>query len=195
MPADQPHDERETMKWAQDVSVEDIKSADLVVYPQAEDKQFKQLSETEMADMVALINQSKGKYQADYEQLTGGSVFFYISMKDGTAHSIGNVGNTYLVIDGEYYEANYDWLETGSSKFGEGDTNIPDQYFSVAEAASPSGSCPAGYFPLRASMKRDDILRNTVSFIFRKRRAAGARCRGCIPRWCGRRRRSPPSRC
>ena len=126
-----PNHERETMKWAQELSIEDIESADLVVYPQPEDKQFKQLSAEELADMVVLINQSKGKYQAEYEQLSGGSVFFYISMKDGTSHSIGNIGNTYLSIDGEYYEANYDWLDTWFAQFGEGNTNIPDQYFSV----------------------------------------------------------------
>ena len=126
-----PNHERETMKWAQELSIEDIESADLVVYPQTEDKQFKQLSAEELADMVVLINQSKGKYQAEYEQLSGGSVFFYISMKDGTSHSIGNIGNTYLFIDGEYYEANYDWLDTWFVQFGEGNTNIPDQYFSV----------------------------------------------------------------
>lgn len=121
----------ETMDWAQNLSDDDIASADLVVYPQTEDKQFKQLSEDELTDMVALINQSKGKYQAEYEQLSGGSVFFYITMKDGTSHSIGNIGNTYLVIDGDYYEADYNWLVTWYTLFGEGNSSIPDQYFSV----------------------------------------------------------------
>lgn len=121
----------ETMDWAQNLSDDDIASADLVVYPQTEDKQFKQLSEAELTDMVALINQSKGKYQAEYEQLSGGSVFFYITMKDGTSHSIGNIGNTYLVIDGDYYEADYNWLVTWYTLFGEGNSSIPDQYFSV----------------------------------------------------------------
>lgn len=126
-----PSQTRDTMKWAQSLSVEDVASADLVVYPQAADKQFKQLSAEELSEMVALINESKGKYRIEHEELAGGGISFYIIMKDGTSHSVENIGNTYLVIDGEYYEASYNWLNGWSKRFGEGNTRIPDQYFSV----------------------------------------------------------------
>ena len=126
-----PSQTRDTMKWAQSLSVEDVTSADLVVYPQAADKQFKQLSAEELSEMVALINESKGKYRIEHEELAGGGISFYITMKDGTSHSVENIGNTYLVIDGEYYEASYNWLNGWSKRFGEGNTRIPDQYFSV----------------------------------------------------------------
>lgn len=126
-----PSQTRDTMKWAQSLSVEDVASADLVVYPQAADKQFKQLSAEELSEMVALINESKGKYRIEHEELAGGGISFYITMKDGTSHSVENIGNTYLVIDGEYYEASYNWLNGWSKRFGEGNTRIPDQYFSV----------------------------------------------------------------
>ena len=81
--------------------------------------------------MVALINESKGKYRIEHEELAGGGISFYITMKDGTSHSVENIGNTYLVIDGEYYEASYNWLNGWSKRFGEGNTRIHDQYFSV----------------------------------------------------------------
>ena len=126
-----PSQTRDTMKWAQSLSVEDVASADLVVYPQAADKQFKQLSAEELSEMVALINESKGKYRIEHEELAGGGISFYITMKDGTSHSVENIGNTYLVIDGEYYEVSYNWLNGWSKRFGEGNTRIPDQYFSV----------------------------------------------------------------
>lgn len=126
-----PSQTRDTMKWAQSLSVEDVASADLVVYPQAADKQFKQLSAEELSEMVALINESKGKHRIEHEELAGGGISFYITMKDGTSHSVENIGNTYLVIDGEYYEASYNWLNGWSKRFGEGNTRIPDQYFSV----------------------------------------------------------------
>lgn len=126
-----PSQTRDTMKWAQSLSVEDVASADLVVYPQTADKQFKQLSAEELSEMVALINESKGKYRIEHEELAGGGISFYITMKDGTSHSVENIGNTYLVIDGEYYEASYNWLNGWSKRFGEGNTRIPDQYFSV----------------------------------------------------------------
>ena len=126
-----PSQTRDTMKWAQSLSVEDVASADLVVYPQAADKQFKQLSAEELSEMVALINESKGKYRIEHEELAGGGISFYIIMKDGTSHSVENIRNTYLVIDGEYYEVSYNWLNGWSKRFGEGNTRIPDQYFSV----------------------------------------------------------------
>ena len=126
-----PSQTRDTMKWAQSLSVEDVASADLVVYPQAADKQFKQLPAEELSEMVALINESKGKYRIEHEELAGGGISFYITMKDGTSHSVENIGNTYLVIDGEYYEVSYNWLNGWSKRFGEGNTRIPDQYFSV----------------------------------------------------------------
>lgn len=126
-----PSQTRDTMKWAQSLSVEDVASADLVVYPQTADKQFKQLSAEELSEMVALINESKGKYRIEHEELAGGGISFYITMKDGTSHSVENIGNTYLVIDGEYYEASYNWLNGWSKRFGEGNTRIHDQYFSV----------------------------------------------------------------
>lgn len=99
-----PSQTRDTMKWAQSLSVEDVASADLVAYPQTADKQFKQLSAEELSEMVALINESKGKYRIEHEELAGGGISFYITMKDGTSHSVENIGNTYLVIDGEYYK-------------------------------------------------------------------------------------------
>ncbi len=107
-----PAPNRDSLKWARALSVEDVESADLVVFPQTEDKQFESLSSEELADMVELINQSKGKYRARHEEMNGGSIFFYLMMKDGTSHRVGNMGNTYLIIDGDYYEADYNWLVT-----------------------------------------------------------------------------------
>lgn len=124
-----PTRQRDTLVWAQELHADDVVSADLVVFPQPEEKQFKALSEDEISGMAALINQSKGKYRAKYEEITGGSIFFYITMKDGQTHSVGNVGNVYLVIDGDYYEADYAWLVTWDGDFGEGNAPLPDNYF------------------------------------------------------------------
>ena len=121
-----PATRHDSLIWAQELSADDVSSADLVVFPQSEDKQFMSLSEDEIAAMVALINQSKGKFQAKYKELAGGSIFFYITLKDGTAHSVGNIGNTYLAIDGDYYKAEYEWLSTWNDDFGEGNAPLPD---------------------------------------------------------------------
>lgn len=121
---------RETMTWAQTLSAENIASVDLVVFPQAENRQFKQLTDDEIAEMTALINQSKGKYLREHEDMDGGSIFFYLTMKDGTTHEVGNIGNTYLVIDDDYYDADYRWLASWDDEFGEGNLALPIGYFS-----------------------------------------------------------------
>lgn len=124
-----PAKQRETMTWARELTANDVRSADLVVLPGASDKQFMSLSREEIAVMVSLINQSKGRYVDEHENLNGGSIFFYITLNDGFSHSVGNIGNTYLVIDEDYYEAKYDWLSTWKNEFGEGDRPLPEDYF------------------------------------------------------------------
>lgn len=124
-----PVSTRETMTWAQTLSAEDVARADLVISTQTPDKQFKRLTEEEIAQMAALISQSRGSYQAQPEQLAGGGIFFYLTMTDGSTHTVGNNGNVYLVIDGEHYEAPYSWLSTWENSFSEGNEPIPEQYF------------------------------------------------------------------
>lgn len=122
-----PSKQRETMTWAKELSADDIASADLAAYPQPADEPIKSLSGDEFPAMVALVNQSKGRYLAEYEELAGGSIFFYIKLKDGTAHEFGNIGNTYLVIDGDYYDAGYTWLSSWNiSDFGAGNPLLPE---------------------------------------------------------------------
>ncbi|MCH5344561.1 MAG: hypothetical protein J1E64_11025 [Acetatifactor sp.] len=126
-----PVKQYDTLVWAQELSTDDVLSADLVVFPQSTDKQFKSLSEDDISAMVSLINQSKGKYLAEHENLNGGSIFFYITLKDGTTHDVGNIGNTYLFIDGDYFEAKYKWLSSWDDDFGEGNALLPADYFST----------------------------------------------------------------
>lgn len=125
-----PVTKRDSLKWAQKLSVDDVASADLVVFPQTDGKQFKNLSPEELATMVELINHCKGVYQSKHEELSGGSILFYVSMKDNTVHEVGNIGNTYLYIDGDYYKADYDFLNDWGRNFGKGNSPLPNGYFS-----------------------------------------------------------------
>ncbi|MDE7224404.1 MAG: M56 family metallopeptidase, partial [Acetatifactor sp.] len=146
-----PAQRQDTLIWAQRLSVDDIKSADLVVFPQIDVKQYKSLSEEEIISMVALINESKGKYVTEYEERAGGVIAFYITMQDGSTHEVRNIGNAYLVIDQDYYEAQYSWLNTWYDNFSEGNSLLPEGYFlgqpasdnepeSVPEEAAPDAS-------------------------------------------------------
>ena len=123
--------QRDTLKWAENLSAEDVASIELVVMPQNTDKQYKLFATEEIEAVVSLIRetrQTRLSYCRYPEALNGGVTRFYLRMKDGSEHTISNIGNTYLVIDGEYYNADYDWLE--SWPYTEGDSPLPEGFFS-----------------------------------------------------------------
>lgn len=118
-----------TLEWAQDLTADQVASVDLVVMPQSQDKQYKQLSAEEVPAVVELINQSRGGPVRNPETLNGQSIWFYLTLADGSRHEVGNMGNTYLVIDRDYYDAPYDWLVTWEDNYGAGDSPLPEGYF------------------------------------------------------------------
>ena len=95
--------ERATMKWAKSLCVEDVARIELHVMPQAIDKQYKDLDTEEIAEAVALINKSGGRYVRSMEPLDGGSTALYVTTTDGVRHTVVNNGNVYLCIDGDAY--------------------------------------------------------------------------------------------
>ena len=64
--------------------------------------------------------------------MEGGSISFYLTMKDGTEHQVGNLGNTYLYIDGDYYDAGYEWLSSWAQDYGEGNARLPQGFLGEA---------------------------------------------------------------
>lgn len=126
-PVDSPL--RDTLVWAQTLEAGDIAEADAVIFPKLPNKQYKRLSREDIALMVSLINKSRGSYVAEHEELNGGSLFFYLTMTDGSTHAVGTIGNTYLVIDGDYYEGGRR-LSAWHDAFPEGDEPLPEGYFS-----------------------------------------------------------------
>lgn len=123
-PADDP-----ALKWVQKLTPEQEASVELVVLPQDQDKQYRQIPEDEIPAVVELLGHSRGKTVRNAESLNGQSIWFYLTLTDGTRHEVGNMGNTYLVIDGDYYDAPYDWLSTWNEAYGVGDSQLPDGYF------------------------------------------------------------------
>ncbi|MCI9338879.1 MAG: M56 family metallopeptidase [Lachnospiraceae bacterium] len=119
---------RDTLAWARELSPEDVAEADLVVSPRSPGREYKRLSESDIAAMVGLINRSEGEYMEEHGETEGSSTFFYLTMRDGTAHEVGNLGNTYLVIDREYYRAEEAWLASWEDVFPEGDEALPEGY-------------------------------------------------------------------
>lgn len=101
---------RETMKWANDLSIGDIVRIELVVTPGENGESYRLLQESEFAHIVSLVNQSKGSYVEDPEPIEGSVAMFYLTTKSGEIHTVANIGNTYLMIGNDTYDAGYTWL-------------------------------------------------------------------------------------
>ena len=116
--------ERATMKWAKSLRVEDVARIELHVMPQAIDKQYKDLDTEEIAEAVALINKSGGRYVRSMEPLDGGSTALYVTTTDGVRHTVVNNGNVYLHIDGDAYRNfHIAW------PYIEGNAPLPEDFF------------------------------------------------------------------
>ena len=115
--------EHETMKWAKNLRVDDVVRVELTIMPQVTDKQYKDFNADEIAQAVALINKSGGRYVRSMEPLNGGSTELYVTTTDGVRHTVVNNGNVYLCIDGDAYRNFYvTWPYT------EGDSPLPDSF-------------------------------------------------------------------
>jgi beta-lactamase regulating signal transducer with metallopeptidase domain len=52
---------------------------------------------------------------------------FYVTTRDGKTHTLGNNANTYLVIDGDSYNADYKWLSSWG--YDRGNASLPEGFF------------------------------------------------------------------
>lgn len=124
---------RPAMKWAESLKVNDISKIELIVTPSSKQEQYRLFEEREFAGIVDLINESRGRYVSNPESLAGGAMTFYITLKDGGTHRVGNNGNTYLTIDDDNYDAGYQWLSTRWKEYRRGNAMVPEW------ACSPKG--------------------------------------------------------
>lgn len=123
---------RETLAWARNLSAGDVERIELVVMPQSPDKQYRLFTGEEIGAVVSLLNESRGSYVAEPEQYDGGCIEFTVTMAGGDTHTVCNIGNVYLLIDGDYYDAGYEWLSTWDGRYGAGNAPLPE--------GSPSGA-------------------------------------------------------
>ena len=115
--------EHDTMKWAKNLRVDDVVRVELTIMPQATNKQYKDFNADEIAEAVALINKSSGRYISEPESLNGSTMTLYITTADGVQHTVTNNGNIYIRIDGDTYRSTHiTWPYT------EGDSPLPDSF-------------------------------------------------------------------
>lgn len=122
-PVDDP-----ALEWVQKLTPDQVASVELVVLPQDQDKQYRQIPEDEIPAVVELLNQSRGGRLKERDFPEGQSIWFYLTLTDGSRHEVGNVGNTYLIVDETWYGSPYDWLSTWSEAYGAGDSPLPEGY-------------------------------------------------------------------
>ena len=117
---------RDTMQWARSLKTSEIEDIHLIVTPSAEDERCRTFQEEEFADAVTLVNKSTGRYIAASEALAGMSRTLYITMKDGTRHTVEY--NGYLVIDGDVYADTFWGYSEDGQSLGSGDSKVPEGF-------------------------------------------------------------------
>ena len=95
--------------WAQNLSYDGLESIELIVEPQPADKRYGYLEPDRFGEVITLLSQSRGRYVSNPDEITGQVITLKIT-QDGEVHTVANLANTYLSIDGDYYDAGYDWL-------------------------------------------------------------------------------------
>lgn len=117
-----PRSDMPSMTWARFLRAEDIQSIELIVQPSDEQERYKKYEPEEYPEIIELVNQGRGKPVKNPEEISGGGQTFYITTKDGVIHQFLNNGNMYLFIDGDAYEAGYEWLRKWNYS---GDSAVP----------------------------------------------------------------------
>lgn len=125
--------ERESMKWAKNLKMEEVEKMELLVTPAPQNQPYRLFEREEWQEVIDLIHQSRGKYLENPEELAGQVITLYVTTKDGKIHHIGNLGNAELVIDGDHYQSDYDWLS--GWKYKGGDAPVP-KFFHYGKADS-----------------------------------------------------------
>lgn len=118
--------QRASLEWAKNLRMEEIEKIELVVMPSDENERYHLFDRSEYTEVLALINQSRGRYLPNPEPLAGGSVMYYITTTDGVRHEFGNNGNRYLTIDKDAYKASYEWLSNWEHQ--RGNTPLPETF-------------------------------------------------------------------
>ncbi len=122
-----------SLEWAKSLTSANVQSIELVVVPSNENEQYRKYGQDEFPGIVNLIRQSHGSLVKNPEQVTGGTQTIYITTQDGLIHEVSNIGNQYLIIDGDSFDAGHNWL--GGWKFS-GNAAVPEGFWERVKSTS-----------------------------------------------------------
>lgn len=165
-----PRSNMPSMAWAKSLQTEDIQSIELIVQPSSE-QGYKKYDFKEFPEIVRLVNQSSGRLIKNPENIAGSAQTFYITTKDGVVHRFTNNGNAYLVIDGDAFEARYEWLSMWKYKcIG----IVPDGFWKRVESGVSNATVGGSDNPLEVNVtnknavskvQRDTIYDKTMDLV------------------------------
>lgn len=111
------------------ITASDIAEAELIVQPSDENERYKLIDESDYEKIAKLISMLPNDFVSDPESITGGASTLYITLTDGTVHTICNNGNVYIDFDGKSYGMSEKllslWEEYG---FNIGNAKVPDDF-------------------------------------------------------------------
>ncbi|MDQ7093267.1 hypothetical protein REC12_06665 [Desulfosporosinus sp. PR] len=113
--------------WANNLSVNDVQSIEMVISPSEKENHYKKFSAEEFGPIIKIINASKGQKVNEPAEL-GSTITLYITTKEGLVHTYQNLRNAYLVIDNVYLSADNSWLDNNFKNF-KGDSSLPAGFF------------------------------------------------------------------
>lgn len=103
---------QQTLNWARNLSVAQVQSVELDT-----NRGQGQLTPLEIEQLVSFLHQATGRYEPNPKELVGGCDYFYLTLTDGTTHTVANIANVYLFIDGDTYNVPYKWLSSLGDAF------------------------------------------------------------------------------
>ena len=117
----------DSLIWANNLSVNDVQSIEMVISPSDRENHYKKFSSEEFGAIIKIINASKGQKVNAPDEL-GSTITLYITTKEDLVHTYQNLRNAYLVIDDIYFSADSSWLASSFKDF-KGDASLPDGFF------------------------------------------------------------------
>lgn len=125
-----PEDLEENMRWLQGLRAAEV--TELSLETAGEEREF---TKEEFAEIVRFLNQAQGAPLRQPEVYTGRDQTFRITTADGRQHTVSNMENQYLSIDGTYYEPT-EWLRQWNFA---GNEPMPQSPVSASYAPEPDG--------------------------------------------------------
>lgn len=122
--------QRSPLKWAKNLQLRDVEKIELVVSPSSSERAYRRMDVPALPQLIRLINSCHGRRIQNPEPLTGSTITLYVTMMDGTLHTVKNIANTYLSIDGVCFYPGFDWLCSWEHTYGltKTDSPIPDGF-------------------------------------------------------------------